>query len=190
MASSAFRAVLLALSATRLENRAVGATRDATARPELLRALVLCVGRSARARLPRVLATGFAHDVRIHIRVDPLMTTGTERHWMTHAKSNTKFTSIRRLGPGDELVELTVSVASTCPCQPTSMRARSSTNVRLRPQLLLTSLIDEKKHPADELRGLYHERWRDQDRPERVFSRAVVAHLDVPNAVSSRKRVT
>ena len=39
----------------------------------------------------------------------PLMSNGTERHWMTRAKSNTKFRSIRRLGPGDELVEFEVS---------------------------------------------------------------------------------
>ncbi len=39
----------------------------------------------------------------------PLTTNGVDRHWMTRAKSTTRFRVIRRLGPGDELVEFEVS---------------------------------------------------------------------------------
>ena len=93
----------------------------------------------------------------------PVMTTGTERHWITRAKSTTKFRSIRRLGSGDELVEFTVSDGARRkdPSLPTHFDARAIRYRRkgFRPQLLLTSLVDEKRYPAAELRLLYHERW-------------------------------
>ena len=93
----------------------------------------------------------------------PLMTTGTDRHWMTRAKANTEFRSIRRLGPGDELVEFEVSreARKKDPSLPTHFDARAIRYQRkgYRPQLLLTSLVDETKYPAAELRTLYHERW-------------------------------
>jgi hypothetical protein len=123
----------------------------------------------------RVYATGLWETVPDHslVLVDrnhlqasvlvPLMTTGTERHWMTRAKSNTKFTSIRRLGPGDEIVEFKVSSEARRKhlSLPTHFDARAIKYQRkgYRPQLLLTSLVDEKKYPANELRALYHERW-------------------------------
>jgi hypothetical protein len=103
---------------------------------------------------------------RAYLQADvlvPLMTTGSERHWMTRAKSTTKFRSIRRLGPGDELVELTVSgeARRKDPSLPTHFDARAIRYQRkgFRPQILLTSLVDEKRYPAAELRALYHERW-------------------------------
>jgi len=93
----------------------------------------------------------------------PLTTTGTERHWLTRAKSTTKFTSIRRLGPGDELVEFKVSDEARKKDRslPTHFDARAIKYQRkgYRPQILLTSLVDENKYPATELRALYHERW-------------------------------
>lgn len=93
----------------------------------------------------------------------PLMTTGTERHWITRGKSTTTYRFIRRLGPGDELVEFEVSseARKKHPSLPTHFDARAVRYQRkgYRPQLLLTSLVDEKKYPADELRALYHERW-------------------------------
>lgn len=93
----------------------------------------------------------------------PLMTQGEQRHWLTRAKSTTKFTSIRRLGPGDELVEFTVSAEARRkdPSLPTHFDARAIRYQRkgFKPQLLLTSLVDDKAYPADELRALYHERW-------------------------------
>lgn len=93
----------------------------------------------------------------------PLMSNGVERHWMTRAKSNTKFRSIRRLGPGDELVEFEVSSEARRknPALPTHFDARAIRYQRkgFQPQLLITSLVDEKRYPAAELRVLYHERW-------------------------------
>ena len=93
----------------------------------------------------------------------PLMTSGVERHWMTRAKSTTKFRRIRRLGAGDELVEFEVSRAARRkdPSLPTHFDARAVRYQRkgFRPQLLLTSLVDPKRYPAAELRVLYHERW-------------------------------
>ena len=93
----------------------------------------------------------------------PLMTKGTNRHWMTRAKSNTCFRQIRRLGAGDDLVEFEVSsdARRKDPSLPTHFDARSIRYQRkgYRPQLLLTSLVDPKQYPADELRALYHERW-------------------------------
>jgi hypothetical protein len=93
----------------------------------------------------------------------PLMTTGTERHWITRAKSTTKFRLIRRLGPGDELVEFEVSseARKKDPSLPTHFDARAVRYHRkgYRPELLLTSLVDEERYPAGELQALYHERW-------------------------------
>lgn len=93
----------------------------------------------------------------------PLTTTGAERHWMTRAKSTTKFRLIRRLGRGDELVEFEVSTEARRkdPSLPTHFDARAVRYQRkgFKPQLLLTSLVDSAKYPADEIRALYHERW-------------------------------
>lgn len=93
----------------------------------------------------------------------PLMTTGTGRHWMTRAKSNTKFRSIRRLGRGDELVEFAVSSEARRkdPSLPTHFDARAIRYQRkgFQPQVLLTSLVDPAAYPAEEIRALYHERW-------------------------------
>jgi hypothetical protein len=93
----------------------------------------------------------------------PLMTTGTERHWMTRAKSNTKFRPIRRFGRGDELVEFAVSseARKKDPSLPTHFDVRAIRYQRkgFQPQLLLTSLLDPTTYPADEIRALYHERW-------------------------------
>lgn len=93
----------------------------------------------------------------------PLMTKGSKRHWMTRATARTKFRSIRRLGKGDELVEFTVSTEARRkdPTLPTHFDVRAIRYQRkgFQPQLLLTSLVDDVKYPADELRALYHERW-------------------------------
>ncbi len=93
----------------------------------------------------------------------PLMTKGSERHWITRATSRTRFRVIRRLGRGDELVEFEVSgeARRKDPTLPTHFDVRAVRYQRkgYQPQLLLTSLVDEKRYPADEVRALYHERW-------------------------------
>jgi len=93
----------------------------------------------------------------------PLVSTGKNRHWITRGKANTKFTKVRRLGRGDELVTFTVSreARKKDPTLPKEFSARAIRYQRkgYKPQLLLTSLLDERRYPADEVRALYHERW-------------------------------
>ncbi len=93
----------------------------------------------------------------------PLMSQGTERHWLTRAKSSTVYRVLRRLGNGDELVELAVSreARRKDPTLPKVFHARAIRYQRkgYRPQILLTSLVDAQGYPATELRDLYHERW-------------------------------
>jgi Insertion element 4 transposase N-terminal/Transposase DDE domain len=103
---------------------------------------------------------------RLYLQADillPLTTTGTERHWLTRAKSNTAFAHIKQLGSGDDLVEFEVSREARAkdPTLPTHFDARAISYQRkgYAPAILLTSLTDAKRYPAAELRALYHERW-------------------------------
>ena len=93
----------------------------------------------------------------------PLTTKRTERHWITRAKSNTKFRSIRRLGNGDELIEFAVSSEARRknPALPTHFDARAIRYQRkgYPAQVLLTSLLDDTRYPAADVRELFHERW-------------------------------
>ena len=102
------------------------------------------------------------HYLQANVLV-PLTSNGTERHWITRAKSNTTFRSIRSLGKDDELVEFTVSSEARRkdPSLPTHFDARVIRYQRkgYPSQLLLTSLVDERRYPAAKIRALYHERW-------------------------------
>lgn len=93
----------------------------------------------------------------------PLHRDGSNRHWLTRAKTKTVRHVIERLGPGDELVELETSPESlqNDPALPRRYRARAIRYQRkgFEPQVLLTSLVDAKAYPASEIVGLYHERW-------------------------------
>jgi hypothetical protein len=88
---------------------------------------------------------------------------GRNRHWVTRKKSNLKMRTVRRLGPGDEIVEMTVSPAArkSDPTLPPTwqMRAIRYQKKGFRPQTLLTSLLDVEQFPAAELVAIYHERW-------------------------------
>jgi len=93
----------------------------------------------------------------------PLARGGTNRHWLTRAKKNTRKRVLETLGPGDELVEMNVSTYARKQ-DPSLLKTWTARAIRyqrkgFRPQLLLTSMLDPKKYPADELRELYHERW-------------------------------
>jgi len=85
------------------------------------------------------------------------------RHWMTRAKSKTRWRTIKRLGKGDELVELEFSdqTRRLHPGMPEHWQARAIRYERkgFKPQTLLTSLVDPKQFPARELVALDHERW-------------------------------
>jgi hypothetical protein len=93
----------------------------------------------------------------------PLAQGGQNRHWLTPAKVNTKWRIIKRLGPGDLLVEMDVSRAARAknPSLPKTWLARAVTYQRkgFRPRTLLTSMLDSERYPAQEIAALYHERW-------------------------------
>lgn len=85
------------------------------------------------------------------------------KHWLVRAKANLRWKTLKVLGRGDDLVELTISpkARKKDPGLPKTMIARA---VRyqvkgFRPQTLLTSMIDSEQYPASELAALYHERW-------------------------------
>jgi hypothetical protein len=86
-----------------------------------------------------------------------------DRYWLTRAKSSSKWKRIRRLGPGDELVEMNVSATArrADPSLPEKwpMRAIKYRRPGFKPQILLTSLTDPKRYPAAEIVAIYHERW-------------------------------
>lgn len=88
---------------------------------------------------------------------------GTNRHWLTRAKSNSKWRVVERLGKGDEVVEMNVSSEARRkdPSLPRTwtMRAIRYQRKGFRPQTLLTSLLDAEPYPSDEIIALYHERW-------------------------------
>jgi hypothetical protein len=93
----------------------------------------------------------------------PLASSGRERHWLTRATTRSKWTVLKKLGVGDELVEMTVSnrARQQNPDLPKTWQMRAIRYQRpgFAPQTLLTSLRDNKAYPARELRDLYHERW-------------------------------
>lgn len=88
---------------------------------------------------------------------------GIDRHWLTRARSDMVSKRIERFAAGDELVELTVSRHSRArdESMPETWRMRAIRYQRrgFKPQLLLTSMLDPNRFPADEIIALYHERW-------------------------------
>lgn len=93
----------------------------------------------------------------------PLASHGANRHWLIRAKRNLRRRVVRRLGPGDDLVEMDVShqARAANPSLPRRWMARAIRYQRhgFRPQILLTSLVDCERYPASEIADLYHERW-------------------------------
>lgn len=93
----------------------------------------------------------------------PLARDGKNRHWLIRAKTNTKWTAFKNFGPGDDLVEMSVSehARKIDPTLPKYWVARA---IRYRspkgtPRWLLTSLTDAQRYPAAEFVQLYGERW-------------------------------
>lgn len=115
---------------------------------------------------------------------------GKNRHWLIRAKSNSTWTELEELGPGDKLVEFKVSTNARCkdPSLPKKYIARAicyQHSGSKGPQWLLTSLTDPEEYPAAELVELYHERWEIEigydevkthmlEREEAIRSRTVV----------------
>lgn len=88
---------------------------------------------------------------------------GEQRHWLTRVRKNQGFRKKKRLRRGDYLVEIEVGehALRRNPSLPQTISARLITYRRpgFKPKRLLTSLTDSKRYPADEIIGLYHERW-------------------------------
>lgn len=85
------------------------------------------------------------------------------RHWLIRLKKDMKLVSVKRLGPNDEIVEFKISesMRRLSPDLPDTiqMRAIRYRKPGFKPSRLVTSLLDPKKFPAEELVALYHERW-------------------------------
>jgi hypothetical protein len=93
----------------------------------------------------------------------PLQHGGSNRHWMTRLKKNTRYRILESFGPGDWRVEFKVSATARTkdPSLPLTFGARVVRYQRkgFQPQLLVTSLLDPIAYPAHELAAIYHKRW-------------------------------
>jgi len=97
---------------------------------------------------------------------DQLTKSGTERHWLTRARSPLSCTPVRKLGRNDELVHVFMSrkARDKHPEAPCSILVRrisitvKTSKGRMRVDIL-TSALDPEKYPASELTALYRERW-------------------------------
>jgi len=113
-----------------------------------------------------ILDRGFSAYALFHQLGDPTR----QRHWLTRARTGPlalRRRGVARLGPGDQLVELTPSPDARRLVRhgprdlPPTLRVRAIRYQRrgFRPGILLTSLLDPVAYPAAELVALYHERW-------------------------------
>lgn len=88
--------------------------------------------------------------------------TGCERQWLLPLKKRTHYRTIKVLGQGDELVELAASpqALKKWPTLPATMTARLVTKSwRGKRVQMLTSLLDTRRYPGDEIVDLYSQRW-------------------------------
>lgn len=85
------------------------------------------------------------------------------RHWLVRGRSNMSAIVVKKLGPGDELVEFTTShhALKQNPNLPKTFIARRVTYKKpgFDRVILLTSLLNSEEFPRDELVELYHQRW-------------------------------
>jgi hypothetical protein len=98
-----------------------------------------------------------------YAQLHQLHQTGKDRHWLVRARKNLKWRVVKRLGKGDDLVEITFprALRKAHPDLPESFLARVVRYRRkgFRSRTLLTSLLDPEAYPAVEIAELYHERW-------------------------------
>lgn len=110
----------------------------------------------------------------------------TTRHFLIRAKKNLKFKTSVDYGPGDALVEVSMSPQSRRqdPTLPEKMRLRVVCyQVKGWPKRrLFTSLIDPKRYPAVEVAALYHERWE----IERGYAEVKTTLLERKEALRSK----
>ena len=93
----------------------------------------------------------------------PLNRDGKNRHWLTRAKSTTRWRVLERLGKDDDLVEFEVSPQARA-YDPSLAKTFTARVVRyqkkgFRPETVVTSMTDQEAFPASEIVALYHERW-------------------------------
>jgi hypothetical protein len=118
----------------------------------------------------------------------PLARDGVNRHWLIRAKKNLTWNVVRKLGPGDELVEMTIRQSASDADEtlergaPWPMRAIRYKRRGFRPQTLLTSMLDPERYPAEEIVALYHERWE----LELGFDEVKTEMLEREEAIRSR----
>jgi Insertion element 4 transposase N-terminal/Transposase DDE domain len=88
---------------------------------------------------------------------------GSNRQWLTRAKSTVQLRTVEKLGKGDALVEIKLSAATRKknPGLPEQWMARAIRYKKkgFRTSTLLTSLMDSEKYPRDDVVALYHDRW-------------------------------
>ena len=96
--------------------------------------------------------------------LQPFSQLGGNRHWLTRARKNTKWTVKQELGEGDQLVEFKTAEA-TLKKHPELSPTWLARVVHWRdgkngePKYVVTSLLDHERYPAHEVRSLYVERW-------------------------------
>lgn len=117
----------------------------------------------------------------------PLSGHGVSRHWLVPAKGNFRWRIIRRLGPGDDLIDMNVSTNAQAANAELpdrwEMRAIRYERRGFRPRVLLTSLVDSDRYPAAEIAALYHERWE----LELGYDEVKTEMLEREEAIRSRK---
>jgi hypothetical protein len=88
---------------------------------------------------------------------------GDNRHWLVRARKDLSGRVVKRLGRGDEILELKVTDAARAkdPSLPRTFMGRAIRYKRkgFPEARLLTSLLDGERFPRDEIIALYHERW-------------------------------
>jgi hypothetical protein len=112
---------------------------------------------------------------------------GEGRHWLTRARSARACRVVKRLGRGDELIEVDVrrEARKQRPDLPLSFQMRAIKYARkgFKEQTLLTSLVDPVRFPAKEIIALYHERWE----LELGYDEIKTELLDREETIRSRK---
>lgn len=92
-----------------------------------------------------------------------LQRSGGNKHWLVPAKSTTRTRNVKKLGPGDWIVEIELSEATRkkYPELPFWVLARAITYKKagFPERTLLTSLGNAEEYPKRELIAMYHERW-------------------------------
>ncbi len=89
-------------------------------------------------------------------------TTGTERHWLIPMRKGAQYTTLRQLGRGQELVELTLSPQAKKKWHdaPETLEARLITKtIKGKEVRLLTSMTDPLRYPGQDIAELYSHRW-------------------------------